>query len=353
MALEFVFRLVAMLLLPLLTLLCLAAAPGAPVELALWGAWLALALAMDALTPRVVAAPRPAAGAGLLLCLLAPALQALVLGTALWQAAIRPPDPGRIAALAAMLGISAGTIGISAAHELAHRRSRLLRAVAQGFMLLVCYPHFPIVHLRVHHPHVGTSFDPGTSRRDEALGAFVARAYRLSWHSAWRVEAARLAGRGLPAWHGRNRLLGVVGLQAIVLAVVLLACGPAGLTLFLAQGAVAMLLTFTIDYTQHYGVVRRETAPGRLERLQPRHGWTADHASNRAMFNLGLHADHHLAPARDHVRLGNAAGSLQAPCGYPGLVLLALVPPLWRRVMNPRLAAASSPAAEMLASPHG
>jgi alkane 1-monooxygenase len=88
-------------------------------------------------------------------------------------------------------------------------------------------------------------------------------------------------------------------------------------------------------------VQRREVAPGRLERFAAPHAWTAPHASNRSTFNLGLHADHHLVPARRYAGLDNAAGSLQAPFGYPGLFLLALVPPLWFRVMNPRLAAAA------------
>ena len=340
MVLEIPLRLIAVLLPPLLIFVCLATHPGLAVELALWLGWLALALAMDALTPRVTASPGPGSGAALLLCLLAIILQAAMLAAALWLAAAVALDPGRLAAIAAMLGLSAGTIGISAAHELVHRRSPALRGVAQAFMLLVCYPHFPIVHLRVHHPHVGTALDPGTSRLNESLGRFLGRAYPLSWRSAWRVEAARLAVKKRPWRHWRNRLIRVVVLQAIVIAAVLSAFGPRGLALFVAQSAVAMLLTFTIDYTQHYGVVRREAAPGRLERLRPWHGWTADRASNRSIFNLGLHAAHHLTPALGHEGLDNPEGSLQAPCGYPGLVLLALVPPLWRRVMNPRLAVA-------------
>jgi len=99
----------------------------------------------------------------------------------------------------------------------------------------------------------------------------------------------------------------------------------------------AIFLALAVDYTQHYGVVRRESAPGRLERLRADHAWTSDHASNRSTFNLGLHADHHLRPALEYSQLANDERSLQAPLGYPGLLLLALVPPLWSRVMNLRL----------------
>src|SRR5882724_10659666 len=185
MALEIPLRLIAVLLPPLLIFVCLTIHPGLPAELALWLGWLALALAMDALTPPVTDSPGPGSG-----------------------------------------------------DELVHRRSPALRGAAQAFMLLVCYPHFPMVHLRVHHPHVGTALDPGTSRLNESLGRFLGRAHPLSWRSAWRVEAARLAVKQRPRWHPRNRLLRVVALQAVVLGAVLAAFGSRGLALFVAQSAV-------------------------------------------------------------------------------------------------------------------
>ena len=161
----------------------------------------------------------------------------------------------------------------------------------------------------------------------------------LAWRSGWRVERARLARKGRSPWRWNNAILRALALQAALYAALGAAFGWAGIVLFVGQSLVAIFLTLAIDYTQHYGVVRRETTPGRLERVRPRHSWTSDHASNRSTFNLGLHADHHLAPARAYSALENAAASLQTPFGYPGLVLLAMVPPLWYRVMNPRLAA--------------
>jgi len=128
-------------------------------------------------------------------------------------------------------------------------------------------------------------------------------------------------------------------LQAAVYVALGTAFGWIGLALFAGQSAVAIFLALTIDYTQHYGVVRRETASGRLERLRADHAWTSDHASNRSTFNLGLHADHHMKPTQGYSQLVNDDGALQAPMGYPGLLLLALVPPLWYRVMNTRLSA--------------
>jgi alkane 1-monooxygenase len=206
-------------------------------------------------------------------------------------------------------------------------------------MLLVSYPHFPIVHLRVHHRYVGTPLDPGTSRLNEPLVHFVGRAFVLAWHSGWRVERSRLAGKGLTPWRVDNAILRALALQVALYGVLGAAFGWIGLGLFVGQSAVAIFLALTIDYTQHYGVVRRQTASGRLERLRADHAWTSDHASNRSTFNLGLHADHHLKLTQGYSQLVNHDGSLQAPFGYPGLLLLALVPPLWYRVMNTRLSA--------------
>ncbi len=340
---ELLLRLAAVLMLPGLTLFCVALDVGLAAQLGLWAGWLALALLQDAAMPRVARRPEAdRAPHGWLLrglaCVPLP-VHAAALGTALWAATAGPASQSmlELAALAAMVGISAGTVGISAAHELVHRRSGFERGLAQAFMLLVTYPHFPLVHLRVHHLHVGTSVDPGTSRRGETLAAFIPRAVKLAWQGAWRSEARRLARRRVPARHRRNRVFHIVLMQAAVFGGVLLAAGPVGLAFFLAQSVVAIFLMLTIDYTQHYGVERRMIAPGRLEPVRAMHAWTSDHASNRTTFNLGLHADHHLAPARAYPNLVNAQGSLQAPFGYPGLFLLALAPPLWFRIMDPRL----------------
>lgn len=349
---EFLLRLAAVLLLPALILFCIAWDVGLGAQVAIWTGWLALALLQDALMPRVAAA----VGSGQapdspilrgLACVPLPA-HAVALAAALWAITARPEGASlaQLASLAGMVGISAGTLGISAAHELVHRRNPFERGLAQAFMLLVSYPHFPLVHLRVHHVHVGTPVDPGTSRRGETLAAFIPRAIALAWTGGWRSEAKRLARLHVGFLSWRNRMLRLVLLQLAMFAAILLVTGPLGLGFFLAQSLVAIFLMLTIDYTQHYGIERRQIAPGRLESVRAAHAWTSDHASNRTTFNLGLHADHHLAPARAYPGLANAEGSLQAPFGYPGLFLLALAPPLWFRVMNPRLRAAAVTAPE-------
>lgn len=344
---ELVSRLAAVLLLPALALFCVLWDAALWTKLAVWGGWLGLALLQDWFGPRVAPAAngrRSADGPVLRSLAWVPLLShAMALGVATWAVSVRAMHPSfaEQAAWAGMLGISAGTAGISAAHELVHRRNRLERGLAQAFMLLVTYPHFPLVHLRIHHVWVGTAADPGTSRRGEPLFEFIPRAVALAWKGGWRSEAERLTRLRVGLWNWDNRMLRLGAVQAALLALILLVAGAGALAFFLAQSIVAVFLMLAVDYTQHYAVERREAVPGRLERVHAGHAWTTDHASNRTTFNLGLHADHHLAPARSYPRLANARGSLQAPLGYPGLVLLALVPPLWFRVMHRRLPASN------------
>src|SRR6202158_547574 len=272
---------VAVLLLPMLAFACIVADPGPMATLGVWLAWMVLALAIDTVSPRVGRTRDAAGSTTTALLFTAPLLQGAVLVYALWLVSATPQRPMSIAIIAGLVGISGGTVGISAAHELVHRRGSLERGIAQAFMLLVSYPHFPIVHLRVHHPYVGMPLDPGTSRLNEPLVHFVGRAFVLAWHSGWRVERSRLARKGLQPRGMDNAILRALALQAALYVALGTAFGWIGLGLFAGQSAVAIFLALTIDYTQHYGVVRRETASGRLEPLRADHAWTSDHASHR------------------------------------------------------------------------
>ena len=340
---ELAAYLVALLLAPAIAAGCLFARPAWPLQLAIWLGWLAVALLFDAGTPRITAVPRaarPDGAATTLLFWLPPLAMLAVVAWGLALARAGAFDAGQFVMTAFGLGLTTSTIGGGTAHELLHRTGRPARALAQALTLFYGYPHYPIVHLRVHHANTADALDPGTSRLDEPLAAYIGRALQLAWAGGWRVENRRLARLGLPAWHWRNRMTRALELQAALLALVTGLFGAAGAGLFLAQILAAGLLILGIDYTQHYGVERRRLPSGRLEPVTAVHAWTSDHAFNRSVFGLGLHSDHHLRPQVGFADRGNAAGSPQAPFGYPGLFLLAAVPPLWFRVMNPRLAAA-------------
>jgi alkane 1-monooxygenase len=94
------------------------------------------------------------------------------------------------------------------------------------------------------------------------------------------------------------------------------------------------------NYVEHYGLLRRKEADGRYERCQPHHSWNSNHVfSNLLLFHLERHSDHHAHPNRRYQSLRHFENLPSLPTGYFGMFLLAYCPPLWFRVMNPRLMA--------------
>jgi alkane 1-monooxygenase len=270
-------------------------------------------------------------------------LQALMTFGTIWYAARAPHlDAGEIVGLAIGLGIVSGTIGITYAHELVHRRSRLERGLGDLLLAQALYSHFRSEHLKVHHVHVGTPRDPVTARYNEGFHRFFLRVLLTCLPSAWAAERAMLARRGLSMWSRRNPFWLYGALQGGMLLLAVALGGWTGLWIFLLQAFVAVWQLEVVDYIEHYGLTRRHLGGGRYEPVGPRHSWNAAHrASNWLLINLQRHSDHHWKPDRRFPLLQTygEAEAPQLPYGYPLMASLALVPPLWRRVMNPRVRA--------------
>jgi alkane 1-monooxygenase len=243
------------------------------------------------------------------------------------------------AGILASTALVIGAVGITVAHELMHRKAPADRALAEALMLMASYPHFCIEHVLGHHRNVGTPLDPATSRLGESLYAFYPRVVWGSLRSAIHLERERIRKRGIPWYDPRNRLLRYAVELAVGYAAVALLFGWVGLAFYVAQGVLAATLLEMINYVEHYGLARRR-AGDRWETVQPRHSWNANNrVSNWWLFNLQRHADHHAYAARPYWQLRAVEDGPQLPASYPVMVLLALVPPLWRRVMDPRAAA--------------
>jgi len=239
------------------------------------------------------------------------------------------------------IGSVGGAIGITFAHELVHRASRVERALGDVVLAVVTYPHFAIEHVHGHHRHVGTPLDPATARLGEPLFRFLPRSILGGARHAWRIERDRLARHGLGAWHPSNRMLRYVATTAAVFGIVTARWGVPGAAFFAAQGLVAVVLLEAINYVEHYGLTRRELSPGRYEPVAPRHSWDSSHrVTNWLLINLARHADHHMLASRRYPALATRDVAPQLPAGYGAMLLLAFVPPLWRRAMDPRVAAA-------------
>lgn len=270
-----------------------------------------------------------------------PFVQAMLL---IWLLATVPTaphlSPGEKAGVFFGMGVLSGTIGINYAHELMHRRARLDRWLADILLAMVLYSHFRSEHLLVHHRHVATPRDAVTARYGEGFYRFFARVLSACVRSAWTAERDMLARKGQRIWHASNPFWRYGALQVASLLIALAIGGALGLALFLFQAFVAIWQLELVNYVEHYGLQRRETAPGRYEPVGPHHSWNADRkASNRLLINLQRHSDHHYKPARPFPLLqsGDPETTPQLPYGYPVMTAAAMVPPLWRRMMNPRV----------------
>lgn len=237
-------------------------------------------------------------------------------------------------------GIVGGILAINTAHELVHKDGKLEPFVGGVLLASVGYHGFKIEHLRGHHVHVSTPEDASSARFGQSVWDFLPRAMWRNTLNAWRLEARRLHGLGLPSLHWRNEMIGWTLLWLGFVAAFALWLGPVGLAFFLLQGLLAAGSLEIINYIEHYGLERQRGPDGRYERTTHLHSWNSDYAlSNLLLFQLQRHSDHHAFPKRRYAILRHHVDSPQLPGGYSSMFVLALVPPLWHRVIDPRVQA--------------
>ena len=259
----------------------------------------------------------------------------------LWVASVvasQSLTPVELVGLTLSVAIIAGTIGITFAHELVHRPGTFELALGEILLTSTSYTHFAIEHVYGHHRWVGTPEDPATARFGESLYRFLPRCIAGSVASAWRFEADRLAKRGRGAWHPSNRMLRYAVEQVIWYTLVASFFGGRAALFVAAQSAIAFSLLETINYIEHYGLERAQIAPGRYERIAPWHSWNSSHrVSNWLLINLARHSDHHLVASKRYQVLEHVDAAPQLPAGYGTMFLAAMCPPVWRRLMDPRV----------------
>lgn len=239
------------------------------------------------------------------------------------------------AALFIAFGLWLGQVSNSNAHELIHRKRPNLRALGVAVYASVGYGHHVSAHRLVHHRFVATEDDPNTARRGESFYHFVWRAWPAEFRSGRAMEdhlSARLTRKRL---HPYAVYLGGAALAATLSIVI---AGLDGLLVWLALSVYAQLQLMLSDYVQHYGLLRATRPDGKPEPVGPLHSWDAAHwASSALMLNAPRHADHHAHPTRIYPALDLAPGGLRLPYSLPFMAMLALIPPIWFRVMNRRL----------------
>ncbi len=245
--------------------------------------------------------------------------------------------------LLAMIINTGGGLGfaINLGHEMGHKKSTLERWLAKLALAPACYGHFYIEHNRGHHRDVATPVDPASSRMGESIYRFVLREMPGGFRRAWQLERERLARCGKSPWSLDNEVLQPALISLALYGALVAALGWQILPFLLLSAFWGAFQLTSANYLEHYGLLRRKLENGRYEVCQPHHSWNSNHLfSNWALFHLQRHSDHHAHPTRRYQSLRNFPALPRLPSGYFGMYLLAYVPPLWFRLMNPRLIAA-------------
>ena len=236
-----------------------------------------------------------------------------------------------------------GGIGINTAHELGHKKESHERWLSKIALAQSFYGHFYIEHNRGHHVRVATPEDPASARVGENFYQFWPRTVWGSLTSAWHLEKKRYARRGQHPFRIGNDVLNAWVMSAVLWGAMLVWLGIGILPYLLVQAVVGFSLLEVVNYMEHYGMLRQRTGPdgtGRYERVLPSHSWNSNNvATNVLLYHLQRHSDHHANPTRRYQTLRDYEESPVLPTGYAGMILIAIVPAIWRRVMDPRVAA--------------
>jgi len=243
------------------------------------------------------------------------------------------------------VSFSTGGIGITVAHELGHKKSKVERFYSKVLLMTVSYMHFYIEHNKGHHVRVSTPEDPATSRENESFYAFWWRSVTKGYLSAWEIENKSLERKGRSKFSIHNQMIWFTLLPFIFAAALTLGVSLVigqftwiPFAFFFAQSFFAFSLLEAVNYVEHYGLRRKKIDENRYERVEPHHSWNANHmVSNFFLFQLQRHSDHHFNAIKRYQVLDDYENAPQLPAGYPTMILLAHIPPLWFKVMNPKL----------------
>lgn len=243
---------------------------------------------------------------------------------------------GRISAY----GMLCGVLGINVAHELGHRANKSEQFLAKGLLLSTLYMQFFIEHNRGHHKNVATPEDPTTARIGEWLPAFWVRSIFNVYVNAWKISNKECKRKHGTVWSLKNEMFQYQCLEIALVAVIAAVFGLTVMFYFLCAAFIGALLLETVEYIEHYGLARKKVSAFRYENTNPKHSWNSNHVIGRLfLFELSRHSDHHFKAYKKYPTLENHEESPQMPTGYPGMMIIAAIPPLWFAIMNPKVKA--------------
>jgi alkane 1-monooxygenase len=241
---------------------------------------------------------------------------------------------GRIFAM----GMMCGVMGINIGHELGHRSDRSNQFLGELLLLSSLNTHFLPYHNEGHHREVATPEDAATAKRGQWLFHFWISSHFGSYFKAWEIEASRMKKRNRSIFSLHNRMVIYSIANVLLLGSIYYFLGTKVLIAFVLAAVIGILLLETVNYIEHYALLRKVNENGRYERVRHEHSWNSDHQIGRLMlFNLSRHSDHHYKASKKYQVLESLDSSPQMPTGYPGMMVLALFPPIWFKLMNRNL----------------
>ncbi|MEY4765756.1 MAG: hypothetical protein RI907_2429 [Pseudomonadota bacterium] len=233
------------------------------------------------------------------------------------------------------VGLMNAVGGTVTGHELTHRTAYPFDLFMGRWMLaFTCDTSFAIEHVYGHHARVATDADPATGRRGESFYAFTVRSTIMSYVHAFEMERARLKKVGKSVWNpfASPFLRGNLENLSIFVVAYLMA-GWAGVGFWAILAFVGKQYLEITNYFEHYGLVRVPSEP-----VQPRHSWNSNHwASTNVLFSLARHSHHHAEGEAPYWTLNAYPNAPMLPNGYLTMLLIALVPPLFKKIMTPAL----------------
>ena len=239
--------------------------------------------------------------------------------------------------LAISVGVMGG-VGINTAHEMGHKKDSLERWLSKVTLAQTFYGHFYIEHNRGHHVRVATPEDPASAKFGESFWTFLPRSVWGSLKSSWELEQQRMQRVGKSTWSIHNDVLNAWLMSVVLYAVLIAVFGPVVLPFLIIQAIYGFSLLETVNYLEHYGLLRQKKDNGRYERCAPEHSWNSDHiVTNIFLYHLQRHSDHHANPTRRYQVLRSMEGAPNLPSGYASMISLAYFPPIWRKVMDHRV----------------
>lgn len=235
------------------------------------------------------------------------------------------------------LGILLATNAVNVAHELGHRKSKFEVLLTRLLLLPCMYMHFTIEHNHGHHKYVATDLDPATAKKGQSLYHFWVTSVSGQYKNAWRIQTRLLKKNGARFLSFKNKMLFFVIFQSAYLGGVYMLFGFKIFLISLIVGIISFLFLETINYIEHYGLVRKEIN-GKYEKVQNTHSWNSNHVMGRiVLYELTRHSDHHYRASKKYQVLESLENSPTLPFGYPGSMIIATLPPLWYAIMHPKL----------------